>query len=224
MAAVALAPLGCSASLEPIQVGEGCPDQPIRGPLSWENTPGERLIDDFEDGDVKLAAVQGRDGGWILGWDTTRVPVAENSSRCAARGRNAGHFAGSGFTDWGANWTAVFKSTPGVAVGYDASSYHAISFWAAVGPGAEAPLEVPVGLTTVDNAWNSGNCNVCMDYYRTTVALSPSWQRIVVPFDTLAQKGDGDPLTPLRPDQLVGFIIWPTHGFDLWIDDVRFEP
>jgi hypothetical protein len=28
----------------------------------------------------------------------------------------------------------------------------------------------------------------------------------------------------MRQDQLVGFIIWPLQPFDIWIDDVRFEP
>jgi hypothetical protein len=63
-----------------------------------------------------------------------------------------------------------------------------------------------------------------MDFYRTVVTLSPAWQRIVVPFETLSQEGKGDPLTELRVDELVGFIVWPTHQFDIWIDDVRFEP
>jgi len=216
--------LGCDGTLEPIEVAEGCPDQPIRGPEAWQNEPRDRLIDDFEDGDLRLTQVAGRDGSWILGSDTTQVPVVEASERCAARGKYSGHFAGSGFTSWGTNWTSVFKNSSGVAIGYDASSYTGISFWGAVGPAAEPPLEIPMGVTTVDNAWNGGICSVCMDFYRTTVTLSPSWQRVVVPFESLKQEGNGNPLTSLRSDQLVGFIVWPTHGFDLWIDDVRFEP
>jgi hypothetical protein len=151
--------------------------------------------------------------------------TAEVSSHCAARGQYAGHFTGEGFTQWGANWTAVFRSSSsGSAVGYDATPYRAISFWAAVGADAESPFHVPVGLTTTDVAWNGGVCNVCMDYYRTTVELSTTWQRVVIPFDTLAQNGEGDPLMALRRDRSVGFIVWPTGEFDVWIDDVRFEP
>jgi hypothetical protein len=224
-ALVAAAVAGCGVSLEPIQVAEGCPDRPLRGPLAHEGAPAERLIDDFEDGDSKLAPVSGRSGAWVLGSDGTGALTVENSSRCAARGERAGHFAGDGFTDWGTNWTAVFEETSGgLAVGYDATAYGGISFWAAVGPTAEPPFELPVGVTTMDVAWNSNGCSVCMDYYRTTIALTPRWQRYEIRFDALAQEGTGDPLVSLRKDQLVGLIVWPARPFDLWIDDARFEP
>jgi hypothetical protein len=216
---------GCDASLEPITVAEGCPERPLRGPLGYESEPAEQLIDDFEDGDKNVATVSGRSGAWVLGSDGTGAITEETSSRCAARGEHAGHFTGKGFTDWGANWTAVFESDgTALAVGYDASKYRAISFWAAVGPAAAPPFEVPVGLTTLDNAWNSALCAVCMDYYRTTITLTREWQRFELPFDALAQAGTGDPITPLRKDALVGLIFWPTRPFDLWIDDARFEP
>ena len=78
-------------------------------------------------------------------------------------------------------------------------------------------------VTTTDVAWNSGKCSVCMDYYRTTVEVSPEWRRYVVRFADLRQEGFGDPLTALRADQVVGFILWPEREFDVWIDDVRFE-
>jgi hypothetical protein len=223
-----MAGAGCDGSLEPIEVATGCPDRPLRGPLQWEDEPRENLIDDFEDGDLRLATASGRNGGWILGSDSSSgVLIAESSSRCAGRGGRAGHFSGSGFTSpsWGANWTAVFRNDgASTAQGYDGSRYGAISFWAAVGPDAEPPYEISVGLTTTDNAWNSGNCAVCMDYYRMVLRLAPTWQRHVVRFEVLAQAGYGDPLLDLRRDRLVGFILWPTHQFDVWIDDLRFEP
>jgi hypothetical protein len=217
--------VGCDASLEPIRVAEGCPDRPVRGPLEYQGEPAAQLIDDFEDGDEKVAPVSGRSGAWVLGSDGTGALTVETSSRCAARGEHAGHFAGKGFTDWGTNWTAVFESDDGgSAVGHDASAYRAISFWAAAGPAGEPPLEVPVGVTTLDNAWNSDGCTVCMDYYRTTITLTRAWQRYELAFDALAQEGKGDPLTPLKKDELVGLIFWPARPFDLWLDDARFEP
>jgi hypothetical protein len=206
-------------------VAPGCPEQPLRGPLEYEDDPPGRLIDDFEDGDRKLFVADGRDGSWIIGSDTSGELYADNSSECAARGTRAGHYTGSGFESWGTNWTAVFKaSVDGFAVGYDASDFTALSFWAALGANAEPPPEVPLGLTTMDVAWNtSGRCHPCMDYYRTTVTLTRTWQRVVIPFDSLAQAGTGDPLVDLNSEELVGFILWPSHRFDIWIDDVRFE-
>ena len=80
----------------------------------------------------------------------------------------------------------------------------------------------------MDNAWNGGICNnaigACMDYYATTVLLTHQWQRYVIRFQDLAQSGQGSPLLPMRKDQMVGFILWPHQDFDIWIDDIRFEP
>ncbi len=209
-----------------MRVAPGCPDQP-----ELSAGDGERdalLVDDFEDGAAELPAIAGRDGSWILGWDmaaTVPDPKVEFSERCAARGRGAGHFSGFSSSDWGANWTAVLrKDVNSRALGFDASAYRGISFWAALGGEAARSAEVPVGVTTMDVAWNGGVCSTCMDYYRTTIALTHSWRRFSIQFDALAQAGTGDPLVPLRREALVGFIIWPTQDFDIWIDDVRFEP
>ena len=68
---------------------------------------------------------------------------------------------------------------------------------------------VPLGITTMDNAWNGGICSTCMDFYATTVPLTRDWQRYVVRFDSMAQGGWGNPLVSVRRDQLVGFIVWP---------------
>ena len=216
----------CSTSIAPIAVAAGCPEQPLRGPDEWASEPADQLIDDFESGGAFLDAVGGRNGAWILGTDGTDGTVTdETSSQCAARGSEAGHFAGVGLTSWGANWTAVFKNNNGGnAVPYDGTAYGGISFWAAVGPNAVAPFAIPMGLTTIDNAWNGGVCTTCMDFYATTVTLTPAWQRIVLNFSDLVQGGWGVPQIAMRRDQLVGFILWPNHQFDVWIDDVRFEP
>jgi hypothetical protein len=217
---------GCSPSVEPIDVAAGCPGQPLRGPESYAGESAEWLIDDFESGSLLLAPVGGRDGAWVLGSDgSAGALIKEVSSRCVARGKFSGHFAARGFTSWGNNWTAVFRtSTLTTAVPYDGSKYSAISFWAAFGVDNGADFAVPVGITTMDNAWNSGGCTVCTDYYGAKVPLTHDWQRFVIPFDQMAQRGFGNPLVPMRRDQMVGFIIWPLQQFDIWIDDVRFEP
>jgi len=217
---------GCGASVEPIYVASGCPGQPLRGPEAYANEPANQLIDDFESGDADLPSpsVEGRDGQWVLGSDqSSDSSIHEVSSHCAARGKWAGHFAASGFANWGLNWTAVFRATLKTAVPYDGSAYNAISFFASLSQGSGDALDVPVGLTTMDNAWNSNGCSPCMDFYAAKVRLSQNWQRFVIPFDQMKQRGTGAPQVAMRRDQLVGFIIWPQQAFDIWIDDVRFE-
>jgi hypothetical protein len=172
----------------------------------------------------------------VLGDDGTSGTItAETSSQCAARGTHAGHFAGAGLTNWGANWTAVFRAPlAAMAQAYDLAlaGYGGISFWAALGTSApDPPSGVRMGLTTIDVAWNGGVCTTtCMDFYGTDVPLTHAWQRVMIRFDDLAQVGWGAPQVPMRRDQGVGFIIWPDWSgvpivsFDIWIDDVRLEP
>jgi hypothetical protein len=216
---------GCGASLDPIQVASGCPERPIRGPQQYADEPADLLISNFETG-TKLALVGGRDGEWVEGSDLTSASQTfEVSPRCVADGRWSGHFMGRGFTTWGLNWTAVFRALlrDGTPVPYDGSSFTAISFWAAFGAGNGPDFQVPVGITTMDTYWNSSECSKCTDHYMVKVPMTHDWQRFVVSFANMTQSGRGDPLLPMRRDQMVGFIIWPDRDFDIWIDDVRFE-
>ena len=217
---------GCGQSVQPITVASGCPGQPLRGPARYASEPQDLLIDNFEDGNTRLAPVGDRDGSWILGQDfRSAVLIDEISEDCAASGRFAGHFGASGSPIWGNNWTAVFRNSAGTALPYDGSKYSAISFWAAFGGDNDVDFEVPMGLTTMDNAWNSGGgCTVCMDFYAAKVPLAHDWQHFVIRFDEMVQSGVGIPQVPMRRDQMVGFIIWPRQQFDIWIDDVRVEP
>jgi hypothetical protein len=213
---------GCGAPIDPIQVGTGCPENPLRGPLAYVNEPVDQLISNFETGNAQLAVIAGRDGQWVEGSDgTEEAKIIEVSSRCAARGQWAGHFMARGFTKWGDNWTAAFRAPNPVP--YDGRAYVGISFWAAFGAENPAPFPIPVGIATMDTAWNSSLCSECTDHYMTKVLPSQSWQRFMVKFDSMKQAGWGDPIVDMRRDQMVGFVVWPDHDFDLWIDDVRFE-
>ena len=216
----------CGANVAPIEVAAGCPDRPVRGPTRFADEPQQRLIDDFEQGSSFIPKIDGRNGLWILGADETDgTAEADGSEQCAARGQRSGHLVGGGFTDWGVNWTALLRdSRGGTALPYDATRYGGVSFWAAVGADAPAPYPLPVGVTTMDVAWNGGICERCMDYYRTEVSLERAWQRFELRFAELKQSGNGSPLVDLRSDELVGVIFWPESDFDLWVDDLRFEP
>ena len=58
---------GCGVTVQPIDVMEGCPEMPLRGPAEFaESAPAENMIDDFEDGEVPaLPMIGGRNGAWI---------------------------------------------------------------------------------------------------------------------------------------------------------------
>jgi hypothetical protein len=220
----------CGGSVAPIVNPEACPRNPVRGPTQYANEPLDRLIDDFESGDGHLALQGNRNGYWVTGLDSTGALFAKPSSECAGRGGWAGHYAAYGWTGWGSNWTAVFAAPPQTdavispAVPYDARTWDGLSFWAAFGPFNPSDFAVSLGVTTMDTAWNSGSCTTCNDYYGTTIPLTHEWQRYVIRFQDLTQSGRGGSLPPMRKDQMVGFILWPTQAFDIWIDDIRFEP
>ena len=214
---------GCSPSLEPIVVGPDCPGMPLRGPEAYAGEPADRLLSDFETGTTELANVANRDGSWIHGRDLTSVSVTIGpSTECAARGQWAGQLAASTPTSWGNNWTAYFRAPGSSApVAYDGSRYGGVSFWAAFGADNGPPFGVPFGIVTVDTVRPACTSH-CDDHYMTNVTLTREWRRYELRFDDLAQ--ENDPPTPMRRDQLVGFIIWTQQQCDVWIDDVRLEP
>src|SRR3954454_1564166 len=88
----ALANVGCETDVAPIEVAEGCPEQPLRGPMQFEDEPARQLIDDFEHESLALPKLGGRTGFWVLGSEETDAQVdARNSDRCTGRGQHAGH-------------------------------------------------------------------------------------------------------------------------------------
>jgi hypothetical protein len=237
LTAAALCAGGCDSVVEPIKVKPDCPQQPLRGPMAAPAPVSGQLIDDFEllvDGGIwePLHGNGQRDGQWDYGWDLYGNVQGTHgqSAECVADGNLSGHFLLSSTTGWGQNWTAVFMAAGpgGTAVSYDARAWGGISFWAAFGGKNGPDFPVPVGVTTIDNAWNGRVCTTCEDFYATTVPLTHAWRRYEIRFGDLAQVGWGIPqVKTMRLDQAVGFIIQPSaeqNQYDIWIDDVRFEP
>jgi len=218
---------GCNSSLSLIAVQEGCPDMPIRGPEAFLPASPEAVIDDFDDGDLWLKRIAGRTGSWVgFGTPTMGTVFGEASNRCVAHGTHSGHLTGTNLTAYGGNWNGVFVDPFSMAIPFDASTYNGFSFWVATGENAVPPRTMPIGLMTRDTSAGAGICNPCGDYYRprSAIPLTQTWTRHEVRFEDLAQSGQGSPQVPLRRDQLVTIMIWPENNYDIWIDDVRFEP
>jgi hypothetical protein len=225
VAAPALA--SCDPALNLIQVAPGCPDMPLRGPAEYQPASDEAVIDDFEDGDMRLAQLGGRDGTWVgFGTPGQATVFGEASDRCVAHGTHSGHLTGVQFMSYGGNWNGVLIDPFAQAVPFDARSYSGFSFWVATGADAVAPLEMPIGVMTRDTSGGAGICTSCGDYYgwKNGIPLTRTWTRWVVKFDEMRQSGRGQPQVLLRKDQLVSIMIWPMNTYDIWIDDVRFEP
>jgi hypothetical protein len=221
---------GCAASVEPIDVMMDCPEMPLRGPEEFASAPADAVIDDFESGDdLKLSPNAGRTGSWVGVATMGATWFGESSSRCVAHGTRSGHLTSTAPTaNYPVNWNAVMIDPFSEAHGWDASAYTGFSFWIAAGVNAKAPIETPIGVTTVDTVLGGGVCSVCGDYYAipatARIPLTHSWTRRVIKFSDLAQYGFGVPQVSLNKSKLVSIMIWPQAQFDIWIDDVRFEP
>ena len=125
-------------------------------------------------------------------------------------------------TGWFAMWTGTLLLDSGVPIPYDGRAFSGISFWAAVAEGTPEPYETSVGVSTMDTIWTT-SCTTCMGHYGTRITLTSSWQRFVIRFADLSQMGMGAPFL-FRQEALAGVVIRPPGPFDIWIDDVRFEP
>jgi hypothetical protein len=220
---------GCNASLDLINVQEGCPEMPLRGPESYAPASPEAVIDDFDDGDLFLKRIAGRAGSWVgFATPTQGTVFGEASSRCVAHGTYSGHLTGNDLAAYGGNWNGVFVDPFSSAIPIDAHTYTGLSFWVASGNGVPLPAEMPIGVMTTDTSAGAGICNPCGDYYRAmrgkAIPLTHTWTRWEVKFVDMVQSGQGSPQVPLRLDQLVTIMIWPEKTYDIWLDDVRFEP
>jgi hypothetical protein len=226
---------GCGASVQPIDVMPGCPEMPLRGPDEYASAPAENMIDDFESGDLKLTPIAGRMGSWVGVSSGPNAQVfGEPSMRCVARGKYSGHLTSTAgpMANYPVNWNAVMIDPFMEAHGWDASAYSGFSFWIAAGVTAQPPIETPIGVTTTDTVMGGNVCNVlggvCGDYYATQgrrLPLTRTWTRWSIKFDELTQYGFGVPqVAPLNKSKIVSIMIWPQAQFDIWIDDLRFEP
>jgi hypothetical protein len=194
-------------------------------------TPLEPLIDDMEDGDGSICALDGRNGFWYtvgdgtssdltpgLPFAPTKIPGGHGTSQYAAR------FTGSGFTDWGA-LMGFGLNRPGIGtLPYDASSAGGVKFW--MRSNAPVTLEFLLPDTTLPrdggtcaDTPTARNCNNAYSFVIT--APRNEWTEYEVPFSALSQPGGS---VTWQPRYLLGiqFGVQPGAAFDVWVDDVRF--
>lgn len=191
------------------------------------------VIDDMEDGDAAIAAVEDRLGYWYTFHDATAnatqtpdgtafvmepLPAPRDGSTKAA------HTTGSGFMDYvGIGFNFKLMGTDKVV--YDASGYTGITFWAKKAQGSDGGIRVTLPDVNTDPA--GAVCTTgCFDHFGTDIALTEDWAEYTLPFADLAQGGFGDP-APAAIDATkvygVQFQLVPATGdFDYWIDDIAF--
>ena len=185
------------------------------------------LIDDFEDGDARIAPLEHRAGFWNTSNDGTglevpspggpfpvsRIPGGRGASRFAL------HVRGGKFSKWG----VALSTDLSARRCYDASAYGGIAFWAR----GRGHVDIIAKMTQTAPEEYGGSCtHDCYDGHRTTIELSSQWHEERITWAELKQKGFGPPLT-FDPRSLLGleFSSMPAQTpLDYWIDDLRFLP
>jgi hypothetical protein len=191
------------------------------------------MIDDTEDNNALILPTDGRKGYWYASNDgsATQAPKMGVTFPMEAGGHGASkyavHTSGSAFTGWGALVGFDFDAVSGQPKkGWDASAYRGITFWAKAG---STPLTVVFSLPDIDTdpagrvcVLADGSDKGCFDHFGTSITIGTTWTAFSVDFDTLHQKGFGEPFPSLHKAGLVScqWMVAPGAAFDFWIDDV----
>jgi len=200
------------------------------------------LVDDMEDGDALVLYRGGRTGVWYTYHDKTAGTLNPDEGttvtmetipggRCGVSNR-AMRVTGSKFSDWGAGFAFDFHYDTSVSkqTAYDVSAYKGVTFWGRIGETSVATIRF--GLGDQYSRPEGGHCDVtlssgptaCYDTLGSSIDLTTTWQRFVLPFDHLQQRAFGlpepsglDTTTVMNAE----FNIPPSSPvFDIWIDDV----
>jgi hypothetical protein len=193
----------------------------------------EELIDDMEDGNNYIPAVDGRRGTWSVGNDATiggeQIPGNPFIMTLIPSGRGhstyAAHTAGHGFTGWGAVMlVALNQLSNDPKQPYDASSCLGITFWAKVGP--DAATTCKIRIADADTLPEGKICSgmTCNDHHQILATWSTTWAKYTYLFADMRQEGWGTPQKPFDPTQIydVEFQTAESTPFDFWIDDLAF--
>ena len=185
------------------------------------------LIDDLEDGDVGIEAIDGRRGFW---WATTTEGEVQAISFLEP------FHEGANGTEWSArSWgqgvdgagIGVAINTPQLALGcgYDACRYEGVSFYLKGSTGSNRVL-FRVQTTPNTPTVSGGTCDEdCYDDYRTQYALTDTWT-----YHELAWDDPGlytlESNDPLAVSQILGFSVTVDglqgNPFEISMDELRF--
>ncbi|MEZ4302668.1 MAG: hypothetical protein R3B70_47520 [Polyangiaceae bacterium] len=201
-------------------------------------TPGNTsMIDDMEDGDGSILNVEGRLGAWYTYNDesptgTQTPPVGdafEMSPLNPPRGTSAfgAHTSGSGFDTWGSGFGFDFNNNGTTKMGYDASKFTGITFWAKIADGTTGVIRVNIG--DKNTAPEGGVCDdaggKCNDDFGAGISVTAEWKQYTLKFSELAQVGWSMVLLPSVEKSALYSVHFQTGAmskFDIWIIDIVF--
>ncbi|MDF3069860.1 MAG: hypothetical protein K0R38_5461 [Polyangiaceae bacterium] len=180
------------------------------------------LIDDFDDGNADIMAVDGRMGGWYLSTDGTGTGMPAAGAILPIEGGKTGkglHLTGAGFKTWGVSLgAAVANNLTGC---YDASKFTGVT----VDLKGTGSVFVTVLTAAVRDA-PEGQRN----HYKKQVTLTAEWTTTTVAFGEMTQPGGWGLIVPFDAKKIYGIDISPvqatapaTTDYDYWVDNLSFK-
>ncbi|MEO5768699.1 MAG: hypothetical protein ABIS92_10145 [Polyangia bacterium] len=212
--------------------GNGGGSEPGSGGDDGNSTPAIDMIDDLDDNDPMILAVNGRRGPWHAfnnqnGGNQQPAPGTSFTPQSGGADNTpyAVHTTGSGYQFGGVgfdlnNPTTMPESSQSQA--FDASAHTGIAFWAK----GSGNLRVEFTQRSFVPTDRGGSCTSnCWNVYGSRSLqgkLTPTWQQFVIPFSGL-QRDDGSTSPAFNPAELMGFSFKHEGAtFDFWIDQVAF--
>ncbi len=190
------------------------------------------VIDDAEDGDNRIALVEGRSGYWWSAHDDKGSTIEPTGTFKMLEGgahgsKFAAHVVGKTAPHEDKAWGSVvgFSLVDNHAL-YDASKHAGISFFAKVGE--KSGSQVRLKVADVNTHPDGRVCKEgCYNDFGKDFDFGHDWQEYQVTFAELKQQeGWGDPrpaaITPNQLVQIAWHLMTPGVEFDLYLDDLRF--
>lgn len=202
-------------------------DNPLVQCASAVGLGDDPRIDDFEDHDEFILAIDNRDGGWYDYDDDSNDPqlvewLAEPGSSDGSLGvmhvqsSGYGEYSGVGF---GLRWT----ETGAEHCYYDASYYDGIEFAVRGNGGLRIALQNPAVRPVAEGGTCAAGAT-CYDSHGYNFTAGANWATIRVSFENMKQAGWGTPAGVFDPTQLftAEFQFVADSAYEIWLDDVRF--
>lgn len=196
------------------------------------STGADALIDDFEDSNSLVAAVDARTGTWENFDDTSLTGSYAPKFPSALEGRDGsvGYCVTvKGYSEWGANLVANMSAPK---CGYDASAYKGVCFWAKGSVEAGGPIIFAVGTSDTVPETSGGKCVTgCNSHYQLKLTgeheLTDAYKEYCVEWAALALPSVPQPKA--MDSKAIVQMEWKfpagagesTDG-QICIDDVRF--
>lgn len=230
---------GGTASGGAIQEGSLAVCQVGSGP-SVGDPSGSLIIDTFDDGQVGFSG-NGLSGGFYGFTDGTGIqePTGDYLDNAVESGgvTESGfalHVRGSGQTDWGSGFGAIFSVNESGECVFDASNYTGVTFWAKgsivpeqAGGARPGLLRFKIQEKDILPQSRGGNCPdeaSCYDSRGANFSIDECWTQYSFAFSELLPEGWGYPGGALDLNELhtLEFGIGQYSDYDIWVDDLRF--